>query len=124
MEHDTADIYRRMTRAFTENDRATLESCIAPDVVWHTDDHQDDVPNEFRGREAFFAVVEQAREKFAGWEVIPHAVLGDGRIAFSHQIDRLVLPDGTSKDLLFNLYMEFNDQGQVKEVWEFGQSKL
>ena len=42
--------------AFVANDRAILTELIADDVIWHTDEHQADVPSEFRGRDAFFAV--------------------------------------------------------------------
>ena len=71
---------------------------------------------------AFFAVADKPREMFASWEVIPYAVLGNDKIAFSHQIDRVVFPDGRKQEVRFNLYMEFNEQGQLREVWEFGQT--
>jgi hypothetical protein len=37
-----------------------------------------------------------------------------------HQIDRVTLPDGTTKDLRFNLYVEYNDDDQIQCVWEYG----
>jgi hypothetical protein len=121
---DTAEVYRAITRAFVSNDRKVLAELIAPDVIWHTDHHQSDVPNEFHGLDAFFAVIDGAQQMFKEWEVIPHAVLGNDRICFSHQVDRFVFPDGSTSEIRFNLYMEFNEVGQLQQAWEFGQSQL
>jgi len=118
------DIYKRITKAFSEGDMATATELIAEDVVWHTDDNQTTVPSEFRGREAFFAAAGTPKDAVTEWEVIPHVVVGDDKSVFSHQIDRFVLKDGTELVVHFLLHMQFNDKGQIQEVWEFGQSAI
>jgi ketosteroid isomerase-like protein len=124
MSDDAGDVYRRVTEAFSSGDGATLQQLIADDVVWHTDDLQATVPSTFHGREEFFAAAATPSEQVDSWEIIPVAVLSDGRTAFSHQIDRFRLKDGSQVEIHFLLHIAINDRGQIAEVWEFGQSAL
>jgi ketosteroid isomerase-like protein len=124
MEIDAADVYRRVTEAFTSGDRDTLMKLIADDVVWHTDDLQVNAPSEFRGRDEFFAAASGPRDHIVEWEVTPFKVISQGKTAFSHQIDRFVLKDGTESIVHLLLHIEVNDRGQLSEVWEFGQSAI
>jgi hypothetical protein len=124
MSHDPGDVYRRITQAFTTGDRTALVELIAEDVVWHTDDLQAGVPSTFHGRDEFFAAAATPNEHISGWEIIPHVVLSEGNTAFSHQIDRFTLKDGGELEIHFLLHLTINDEGQLKEVWEFGQSAL
>jgi hypothetical protein len=57
---------------------------------------------------------------FKSWEVLPQTMLSEGRIVMYHQIDRVTLDDGTPKDIRFNLFVEYDDNDQIKVVWEFG----
>jgi ketosteroid isomerase-like protein len=124
MDVNASDVYRRTTQAFNAGDRAALEELIAEDVIWHTDDHQATVPSEFRGRDAFFEAAATPNDRISAWEVVPYAVLSEGSTAFCHQIDRFVLQDGTNLEIHFLLHITLNEEGQIKEVWEFGQSAL
>lgn len=124
MNHDAGDVYRRVTRAFTSGDHAALQELIADDVVWHTDDLQAGVPSTFHGRDEFFAAAATPNEHIASWEIVPHTVVSDGNMAFSHQIDRFKLKDGSDVEIHFLLHITINDRGQLQEVWEFGQSAL
>ena len=124
MSHDAGDVYRRITQAFSTGDRAILEELIAEDVIWHTDYLQASVPATFHGREEFFAAAATPNQRITGWEIIPHVVVSEGQTAFSHQIDRFTLKDGTELEIHFLLHLTINDAGQLQEVWEFGQSAL
>jgi ketosteroid isomerase-like protein len=124
MARNPADVYRALTKAFSEGDRATVDEMIADDVVWHTDDNQVAVPSEFHGKAEFFAAAGSPRELVSSWEVIPHLVLGNENTLFCHQIDRFFLKDGSEQVIHFLLHIEFNDRGQISEVWEFGQSAI
>jgi hypothetical protein len=119
-----SEVYAQVTKAFSQSDTEVLIELIADDVIWHTDDLQP-VPAEFRGRDAFFAAAAATpRENLASWEVIPQAIVEDGRTGFAHQLDRFVLTDGTLVEIHFLLHIELNERGQIREVWEFGQSRL
>ena len=124
MVQDAADVYRRVTQAFSAADTAVLNDLIAPDVVWHTDDLQANVPTTFHGRDEFFAAASTPNDHVIGWEIIPHTVVSDGNTAFAHQIERFKLLDGSELEIHFLLHIAINDHGQLQEVWEFGQSSL
>ena len=124
MSDDAGDIYRRVTQAFSTGDRAVLEELIAEDVIWHTDDLQVAVPSTFNGRDEFFAAAGTPSQHISAWEITPQVVVSDGDTAFSHQIDRFTMKDGTHLEIHFLLHITLNEKGQIKEVWEFGQSAL
>jgi len=116
MAADLKALQGEVCRAVTEDDRETLERLIAPDVVWNGG--QED--GGFNGREAFFEAVNGFRSGFKSWEVLPQTMHSEGRIVMYHQIDRVTLDDGTPKDIRFNLFVEYDDNDQIKVVWEFG----
>ena len=72
------------------------------------------------GIDMFFSAVARFETLYSSWEVLPQVILVRDRIVMVHQIDRVTLLDGTSKDLRFNLYVEYNDDDQIQRVWEYG----
>lgn len=113
---DLEENYRAVMRAVTANGVAELAELIADDVQWNGGQP----PAGFTGRETFFAVVEKFRAQYATWKVEPLEIVSRDNIVMSHQLDSVTLPDGTAKAMRFNLYMRFNDEHQLQEVWEFG----
>jgi ketosteroid isomerase-like protein len=113
---DLAAIQEEISRAVTNGDRQTLARHIAPDVVWNGGAAEGGLD----GIDMFFSAVERFQTLYTSWEVIPQVILVRDRVVMVHQIDRVTLPDGTSRDLRFNLYVEYNDADQIQRVWEYG----
>jgi hypothetical protein len=116
MEADLAEIQAEISRAVTKGDRETLARHIAPDVVWNGGAAEGGLD----GIDMFFSAVEHFQTLYTSWEVIPQAILVKDRIVMVHQIDRVTFPDGMSRDLRFNLYVEYNEADQILRVWEYG----
>jgi hypothetical protein len=116
MAADLAEIQKEICGAVTANDRDTLRRHIAEDVVWNGGAAEGGLD----GIDMFFAAAEHFRKLYTNWEVLPQVILVQDRIVMVHQIDRVVMPDGTGKDLRYNLYIEYNDRDQIQLVWEYG----
>ena len=113
---DLAAIQEEISRAVTKGDRETLARHIAPDVVWNGGAAEGGLD----GIDMFFSAVARFQTLYTSWGVIPQVILVRDRVVMVHQIDRVTLSDGTTKDLRLNLYVEYNDDDQIQCVWEYG----
>ncbi len=123
MARNKADIVRDVYAAFKAGDREKLAALIDPNVVWHGNEGNNrDFSGTTHSLQAFFDKAFHYLDVIKEVEIKAHYVLTDGKIAMSRQSDLVTRKDGTQKLYWFNVYYEFNDNDQIKEVWEASTS--
>jgi ketosteroid isomerase-like protein len=63
--HPHVELVRRLTAAYSAQDRPTIEALIAPDCVWRVPGHNA-LAGEYVGREAIFELFRTIRRLFDG----------------------------------------------------------
>jgi ketosteroid isomerase-like protein len=108
--------------AFKAGDRDKLRELIDENVIWHGNEGNPSFGGTINGLNEFFDQAFKYKDVLESVEIIPEAILSDGKIAMSRQKDIVHRVDGTSQTYMFNVYYEFNEKGQFKEVWEVTNS--
>jgi uncharacterized protein len=80
-EHPNCELVRRGFEAFATGDRATIESLVHEDAVWHIPGHSD-LAGEHRGREAILAMLRETATRTAGTyrATLDHVVADDQHV--------------------------------------------
>jgi ketosteroid isomerase-like protein len=115
---DRAQTVRAIYAAFHAGDRERLAELIAPDVVWHGNEGNPNFGGDLNGLDEFFAQAFKYKDALQSVEVTPEAILTDGKVVMSRQRDVVTRNDGSVVTYMFNVYYEFNEKDQVREVWE------
>jgi ketosteroid isomerase-like protein len=115
---DRADTVRAIYTAFHASDREKLEQLIAADVIWHGNEGNPNFGGTINGLQEFFGQAFKYKEALKSVEVVSEAILTDGKVVMSRQRDVITRLDGTKVTYMFNVYYEFNEKNQEKEVLE------
>lgn len=118
MGRDKTEIVRDVYAAFKAGDQDKLRDLIAPDVIWHGNEGNPNFGGTMHSLQEFFDQAFKYVDILKEVEIVAEAILTDGNIAMSRQRDVITRADGTKVTYMFNVYYEFNDKDQVKEVWE------
>jgi hypothetical protein len=118
-EHPNAARVRQMFDAFRNADVATIVGMIPEDAVWHFPGRHGKLAGTHRGRDAIVAFLTEVQMLTQGtfrFDLIDVVANDDNAVAlFRGHASR----DGKRLDNPTCLRIRLDDQGRVREVWEF-----
>jgi ketosteroid isomerase-like protein len=113
MEHENAQLYRRITEAFQGGDIDTVKGVLAPDVRWHEAGN----PQVIEGREAVLQRLSGTVQQLDG-SVDLHDVLGSDEHVVAMINVALRKPDGSEVAYPAVEVLHVNE-GLITERWAF-----
>jgi ketosteroid isomerase-like protein len=107
-EHPNCELVRRGFESFATGDRATIESLIHEDAVWHIPGRSD-LAGEHRGREAILAMLRETATRTAGTyrATLDHVVADDQHVVAVYRASGR--REGRSLDLYQVLIVRLGD---------------